>query len=109
MLAQIEAVKPLAEGFGSHFLPYALAVACIVIGILAKVIWDLVKGHAAELVKVGDQWKQMEKEHDAAIAALNAQLLAEARAGAAEVRKTLEQVMPLQAQLAEMIRLTDRE
>jgi len=112
-LAQIDAVKPLAEGFGSQFLPYALAVACTAIVVLFKLLWDQNAKNALAL-EVMNKAQDLEvanlrTAHAAEIAALNSQLLAETRAGAAEVRKTLEQVMPLQAQLAEMIRLTERE
>lgn len=109
LLAQVDAVKPLADGLGSNFLPYALAICLVVIGILAKVLWSTrdsdakrEREHDAELATLRDK-------KDAEIAALNAQLLSQALGHAGEIRKTLEQVLPLQKQLAEMIHLTDRE
>lgn len=113
VLAQVDPVKPLADGFASNFMPYALAVCVVTIAALAKVLRDTMKettvandarerAHDAEIAA-------LQKAKDDAVAALNAQLLTQALSHAGEIRKTLEQVLPLQRQLAEMIQLTGKE
>lgn len=121
VLAQVDPVKPLADGFASNFLPYALGVCVITIGALAKILlFDVSKAteareraHDAELAAVQKtkdaELAALQKSKDEAIAALNAQLLTQALSHAGEIRKTLEQVLPLQRQLAEMIHLTVKE
>lgn len=113
ILAQIEVVKPIAEGLGSHFLPWACALELVAIVFMFKLLWDQGKANAAEKEK-------REREHDAELAALqkskdtekdalNVQLLAQMRADAEAQRNLMLQIVPLSGQLVEMIRLTDKE
>lgn len=77
VLAQIEAAKPVAEGLGRDFLPWALAIVLIALGFMVR-----------------------------AYQALQAQLLAEVKSNAEEQKKLLTQVLPLQERLLEMLELT---
>lgn len=93
-LAQIEVVKPVAEGLGSNFLPWALAIALVAIGVLFKLLWDEKTKHAAEMAAREKEAREI------------------ARADAKEQRELLMQIVPLSAKLTEGLesleRITDR-
>lgn len=108
ILAQIDATKA-TEGMGRDFLPWAVLGLCLALGFVVRsyLVMRAEKDKAiAELQKAKDEAiKALQKEKDDATAALQSQLLAQIRSDGAELRKTLESVLPAQARMLEIIDL----
>jgi len=113
LLAQVDPTKTLADGLGTQFLPYALAICLLVIAFLFKLLWDQNTKHALALETMNKaqdvEVANLRTAHASEVSALQADRLARVSAAAEAQQALLLKVLPLQNQLAEMIRLTSKE
>jgi len=113
LLAQVDPTKALADGLGAQFLPYALAIVVLALVGMFKLLWDQNTKHAVDLAALtkthADEIAALNKANDTETAALQADRLARVSAAAEAQQALLLKVLPLQNQLAEMIRLTSKE
>lgn len=116
-MGQVDPTKAIADGLSGGDLTQALGYACaLLIGALVvvlKLFWDSIQKHATDREareRAHDlEIAKLQKAKDDEIAALQADRLARVAAAAEAQQALLLKVLPLQNQLAEMIKLTSRE
>ncbi len=103
VLAQIDVVKPVAEGLGANFLPYALALVIGALLFSVKFALDLIKTHATataeQNAKHAAALADKETKHAEQIAVLNAKLVERLDTNGKEQRETLMLIIPLVSKL----------
>lgn len=117
LLGQVDPTKAIADGLSGGTLTQALGYACamLVIALIAvcKLFWDSIQKSAADREgreRAHDvELATLQKAKDEEISALQADRLARVSAAAEAQQALLLKVLPLQNQLAEMIKLTSRE
>lgn len=112
MLAQVDPTKAIADGFGTQFLPYALALVTLALVGVFKLLWDQSRGHATEIAATNkahtEEISALNKAHSDALALAHTERLADMKADAKEQREILSQIVPLAAKLTEGLEILER-